>query len=181
MRKTTKLLFVYDKMLEKFTPRAYAHLERMGVNVALFATQWFVTVFTYNFPFELVVRVWDQVRWARRRASVACLRLFVSLLRSALLYYTTQSTPSHHLATPIQFLFDGWKPVFRVAIAIIGMNEELLRNMSMEDFMTWNRFLPSKVDCSELLEAALKVRLKTSDLEELFALYDKEKAAGRVM
>ena len=62
MRKTTKLLFVYGKLLEKFTPRAFAHLERMGVNVALFATQWFVTVFTYNFPFELVVRVWDQVR-----------------------------------------------------------------------------------------------------------------------
>ena len=30
-----------------------------GVNCQLYATQWFITLFSYNFPFEVVLRIWD--------------------------------------------------------------------------------------------------------------------------
>ena len=57
------LLFQYfyqfDQLLFAVCPRLHEHLDMNGIAPSLYATQWFLTVFAYNMPFELVLRIWD--------------------------------------------------------------------------------------------------------------------------
>jgi hypothetical protein len=53
------LLAQYDVLLERFLPAVATHLAHEMIVPSMYATQWFITVFTYNFPFDVVVRVWD--------------------------------------------------------------------------------------------------------------------------
>lgn len=85
MTGTAVLLHHFDCLLSRHVPSLTQHLEKINIGTGLFASQWFITVFTYNFPFDFVVRVWDR------------------------------------------FLFMGWKPVFRVALALLK-REEVGRN-----------------------------------------------------
>ncbi|CAZ79590.1 unnamed protein product [Tuber melanosporum] len=52
-------LFQYDSILEDYQPRLAIHLKRQGIESSLYAAQWFLTLFTYKFPLQLVLRVFD--------------------------------------------------------------------------------------------------------------------------
>ena len=54
-------LYQFERLLEDFEPALYCHLNRRGVNANLYATQWFLTLFAYRFPLQLVLRVYDLV------------------------------------------------------------------------------------------------------------------------
>eukprot|EP00659_Diplonema_papillatum_P014014 gene14014-21428_t len=71
-------------LIEKFAPRLAEHFEQQGVSVSFFASQWFMTLFVYIFPFKLLLRVWDI------------------------------------------FLVEGWKIIFRVAVALLVSEQEEL-------------------------------------------------------
>lgn len=72
-------------LIRRFLPRLSAHFDRHSVDVTWFASEWFLTVFTRSFPFDMVVRVWDV------------------------------------------FLAEGWKIVFRVALAILQLSQSACR------------------------------------------------------
>ncbi|TYZ60640.1 hypothetical protein PybrP1_004898 [[Pythium] brassicae (nom. inval.)] len=59
MPKVPELIFVFEKLMEQLMPHVAAHLEVEGLHPTMYLTQWFITLFTYNFPFEFVTRVWD--------------------------------------------------------------------------------------------------------------------------
>ena len=46
-------------LLRENCPKLHRHLDAENIHVSMYATQWFVTVFAYSLPFEIVVRVWD--------------------------------------------------------------------------------------------------------------------------
>lgn len=52
-------LYQYDRILEDHEPRLAIHLKRQGIESSLYAAQWFLTLFTYKFPLQLVLRVFD--------------------------------------------------------------------------------------------------------------------------
>jgi hypothetical protein len=52
-------LYVSEKLFQKFLPRLMQHFDNQNINIGMFVTQWFMTVFTSTFPFDLVARVWD--------------------------------------------------------------------------------------------------------------------------
>lgn len=54
-------LYQFGRLLEEFEPALYYHLHRRGVNPELYATQWFLTLFAYRFPLQLVLRVYDLI------------------------------------------------------------------------------------------------------------------------
>ncbi|KZF19823.1 RabGAP/TBC, partial [Xylona heveae TC161] len=54
-------LYQFERLLEDLEPALYCHLHRRGVNPELYATQWFLTLFAYRFPLQLVLRVYDLV------------------------------------------------------------------------------------------------------------------------
>ena len=37
------------------------HFARLGLHPSMYAAQWVLTIFTYDFPSALVVRVWDAI------------------------------------------------------------------------------------------------------------------------
>jgi len=51
--------FQMQWLMEMHIPNLYQHFEEENVYPILYCSKWFMTVFTYNFPFEAVVRIWD--------------------------------------------------------------------------------------------------------------------------
>lgn len=54
-------LYQFERLLEDLEPALYCHLHRKGVAPQLYATQWFLTLFAYRFPLQLVLRVYDLI------------------------------------------------------------------------------------------------------------------------
>ncbi|KAI4100449.1 MAG: hypothetical protein L6R37_005484 [Teloschistes peruensis] len=54
-------LYQFERLLEDLEPALYCHLHRRAVPPQLYATQWFLTLFAYRFPLQLVLRVHDLV------------------------------------------------------------------------------------------------------------------------
>ncbi|KAI7661105.1 RabGAP/TBC, partial [Hortaea werneckii] len=52
-------LYQFERLLEDLEPALYCHLRRRHVSPQLYATQWFLTLFAYRFPLQLVLRVHD--------------------------------------------------------------------------------------------------------------------------
>jgi hypothetical protein len=52
-------LYQFERLLEDVEPALCCHLNRRGVQPKLYATQWFLTLFAYRFPLQLVMRVYD--------------------------------------------------------------------------------------------------------------------------
>jgi hypothetical protein len=54
-------LYQFERLLEDFEPALYCHLRRRDVKPQLYATQWFLTLFAYRFPLQLVLRIYDLI------------------------------------------------------------------------------------------------------------------------
>ncbi|KAI1825344.1 RabGAP/TBC [Xylaria intraflava] len=55
------LLHQFERILEDLEPALYCHLHRRGITPHLYATQWFLTLFAYRFPLQLVLRIYDLI------------------------------------------------------------------------------------------------------------------------
>ncbi|KAG9244020.1 rab-GTPase-TBC domain-containing protein [Calycina marina] len=54
-------LYQFERLLEDLEPSLYCHLHRKQVSPHLYATQWFLTLFAYRFPLQLVLRIYDLI------------------------------------------------------------------------------------------------------------------------
>ncbi|USW48615.1 Putative Rab-GTPase-TBC domain-containing protein [Septoria linicola] len=54
-------LYQFERLLEEHEPAVYCHLKRRNVEPQLYATQWFLTLFVYRFPLQLVLRIYDLI------------------------------------------------------------------------------------------------------------------------
>lgn len=54
-------LYQFERLLEDMEPALYCHLRRKDVKPQLYATQWFLTLFAYRFPLQLVLRIYDLI------------------------------------------------------------------------------------------------------------------------
>ena len=54
-------LYQLERLLEDLEPALYCHLRRRGVTPQMYATQWFLTLFAYRFPLQLVLRIYDLI------------------------------------------------------------------------------------------------------------------------
>ncbi|KAI5289846.1 GTPase-activating protein [Ascosphaera acerosa] len=54
-------LYQFERLLEDLHPALACHLKRRGVAPTLYATQWFLTLFAYRFPLQLVLRIYDLI------------------------------------------------------------------------------------------------------------------------
>lgn len=51
----------FSRLLDDSEPALAHHLRKRGINPSLYATQWFLTLFAYRFPLQLVLRIYDLV------------------------------------------------------------------------------------------------------------------------
>ncbi|KAG0239748.1 GTPase-activating protein [Mortierella sp. GBA43] len=54
-------LFQFEQLMEETIPLVYKHLRHQGVRSTMYASQWFMTLFAYKFPLDLVFRVFDTI------------------------------------------------------------------------------------------------------------------------
>ena len=54
-------LYQFERLLEDLEPALYCHLQRRNVDPQLYATQWFLTLFAYRLPLQLVLRIYDLI------------------------------------------------------------------------------------------------------------------------
>jgi hypothetical protein len=52
-------LAAFDTLLAQKLPGLHAHLVACGVESSMYVSHWLCTLFVYNFPIDLVFRVWD--------------------------------------------------------------------------------------------------------------------------
>eukprot|EP00929_Paragymnodinium_shiwhaense_P085524 TRINITY_DN45934_c1_g1_i1.p1 TRINITY_DN45934_c1_g1~~TRINITY_DN45934_c1_g1_i1.p1 ORF type:complete len:411 (-),score=115.13 TRINITY_DN45934_c1_g1_i1:37-1269(-) len=122
-----KYFFQLQRLLEMQMPLLYNHLVQQGVEPTMYASQWFMTVCIYNFPFSTVVRVWDI------------------------------------------FLAEGVKIVFRIALALLKLNQETLLNEGFEQILQTLKLAPSRVESDTLIRVGLSIKLKNKTLKDIEA------------
>lgn len=54
-------LYQFERLLEEHLPLLHTHLTRQGVKTSMYASQWYMTLFSYRFPLDLVYRIFDNV------------------------------------------------------------------------------------------------------------------------
>ncbi|KAF9136817.1 GTPase-activating protein [Mortierella sp. GBA39] len=59
MEKLQLRLYQFEQLMEETVPMVFKHLRNQGIRSTMYASQWFMTVFAYKFPLELVFRVYD--------------------------------------------------------------------------------------------------------------------------
>lgn len=59
MPKLQMRLFQFDRLVEELLPVLHVHFLRQGVKSSMFCSQWFLTMFSYRFPLEIVFRIYD--------------------------------------------------------------------------------------------------------------------------
>ncbi|XP_050269922.1 uncharacterized protein LOC126713988 isoform X1 [Quercus robur] len=52
-------LFQFDQLVREYLPKLGEHFTQEMINPSMYASQWFITVFSYSFPFHLALRIWD--------------------------------------------------------------------------------------------------------------------------
>ena len=72
-------LYQFERLLEDLEPALCYHLHRRGVVPSLYATQWFLTLFAYRFPLQLVLRIYDLI--LSDSLSSALLKFALALMR----------------------------------------------------------------------------------------------------
>lgn len=45
--------------MKEYMPQLGEHFSEEMINPSMYGSQWFITVFSYSFPFPLVLRIWD--------------------------------------------------------------------------------------------------------------------------
>ncbi|KAF8973253.1 rab-GTPase-TBC domain-containing protein [Flammula alnicola] len=50
---------LFDRLMEELLPVLHVHFLRQGVKSSMFCSQWFLTLFSYRFPLEIVFRIYD--------------------------------------------------------------------------------------------------------------------------
>ncbi|KAJ7072301.1 rab-GTPase-TBC domain-containing protein [Mycena amicta] len=59
MPKLQLRLFQFDRLVEELLPVLHVHFLRQGIKSSMFCSQWFLTMFSYRFPLEIVYRIYD--------------------------------------------------------------------------------------------------------------------------
>ncbi|KAF9625831.1 hypothetical protein IFM89_027377, partial [Coptis chinensis] len=52
-------LFQFEQLVREHLPKVGEHFSQEMINPSMYASQWFITVFSYSFPFNLALRIWD--------------------------------------------------------------------------------------------------------------------------
>ncbi|KAI0785655.1 rab-GTPase-TBC domain-containing protein, partial [Abortiporus biennis] len=52
-------LRLFDRLIEEFLPVLHVHFIRQGIKSNMYCSQWFLTMFSYRFPIDIVFRIYD--------------------------------------------------------------------------------------------------------------------------
>ncbi|KAI8063759.1 rab-GTPase-TBC domain-containing protein [Gongronella butleri] len=114
-------LFQFTCLLERHAPRLAKHFEKHHLHSAMFASQWFLTLFAYVLPLDLVTRIYDLL--FLEGATEVMMRVAIAMLKrsEARLLKLTEcedlldGVASRKLCAPYH---DDWAQVLQDAMAL---------------------------------------------------------------
>ncbi|ORX68535.1 TBC-domain-containing protein, partial [Linderina pennispora] len=68
---------VFESLLRERCPQLYEHLAAQGCDALMYATPWFMTIFTLSLPWQSALRVWD---WFLYRGPKALFRIALAIM-----------------------------------------------------------------------------------------------------
>ncbi len=89
-------LYQFERLLEDLEPALYCHLHRRGISSHLYATQWFLTLFAYRFPLQLVLRIYDLI-FSEGLSAILKFGIVVMQKNAAALLGMSDMSPAHRL------------------------------------------------------------------------------------
>ncbi|KAI1320208.1 GTPase-activating protein [Mortierella claussenii] len=92
-------LYQLEQLMEETVPLIYKHFQNQGIRSTMYASQWFMTLFAYKFPLDLVFRVYD-ILFVEGVESL--LRFAIALLKA-----NHDRILNHDFETLIEFLKNG--------------------------------------------------------------------------
>ncbi|KAI7870465.1 rab-GTPase-TBC domain-containing protein [Spinellus fusiger] len=72
-------LYQFSRLLSELLPHVANHLEKHSVHAAMYASQWFLTLFAYAFPIDLVARIYDII--FAEGAAETIMRVAIAILK----------------------------------------------------------------------------------------------------
>lgn len=72
-------LYQFSSLLQEILPDLSLHLSNSGVHAAMYASQWFLTLFAYVFPMNLVTRIYDII--FAEGAAETIMRVAIAMLK----------------------------------------------------------------------------------------------------
>ena len=72
-------LYQFSALLSEHLPMLHAHLSFHSIHAAMYASQWFLSLFAYTYPLPLVLRIYDVV--FTEGAPETIMRVAVALLK----------------------------------------------------------------------------------------------------
>lgn len=157
--------YQFDRLLEENCPKVYKHLCDLDVKSTMYASQWFMTIFAYRFPLELVFRIYDII-FAQGEESI--LRFAIALMKS-----NQETILSLDFEQAVEYLKDGLFDKYLEKVTDL-VNDSSKINISQRRLKKWKTdFLeqlrlqePDFIECERL-------RLENRGLAQ--TLEDKEK------
>ncbi|RBQ72244.1 hypothetical protein VDGD_07516 [Verticillium dahliae] len=196
-------LYQFERLLEDFEPALYCHLHRKGISSHLYATQWFLTLFAYRFPLQLVLRIYDLIL---SEGLSAILRFGIVLMQknaSTLLAMSDMSQLTTHLKDKVfdvyidkdpsagSILDNGFfgsssssidKEVYRADQLVrdaceVKITPETLKAYTLEWEEKTKAEKEREAELETLRAANAKYAISLRKLEERVEAYDREQAA----
>ncbi|KAF9989163.1 GTPase-activating protein [Entomortierella chlamydospora] len=92
-------LFQFEQLMEETVPMIHRHFQNQGIRSTMYASQWFMTLFAYKFPLDLVFRIYD-ILFVEGVESL--LRFGVALLKA-----NQEQILNHDFETLVEYLKNG--------------------------------------------------------------------------
>mmetsp|Transcript_971 Transcript_971/g.597 ORF Transcript_971/g.597 Transcript_971/m.597 type:complete len:140 (+) Transcript_971:154-573(+) len=54
-----KAFYVHLTLFKKYLPKLHAYMLKQNYLPSMYGSQWFMTIFAVNLPFEATIRIWD--------------------------------------------------------------------------------------------------------------------------
>lgn len=196
-------LYQFERLLEDLEPALYCHLHRRGISPHLYATQWFLTLFAYRFPLQLVLRIYDLIL---SEGLSAILRFGIVLMQKNSSTLLAMSDMSQLTVFLKDKLFDAYidkdpsagsilengffgsssasvdKEVYRADQLVrdaceVKITPETLKAYTFEWEEKTRSEREREAELEELKSANAKFTVRTRKLEERVETYDREQAA----
>ncbi|KAL3959940.1 hypothetical protein ACCO45_005057 [Purpureocillium lilacinum] len=175
-------LYQFERLLEDVEPALYCHLHRRGVSPHLYATQWFLTLFAYRFPLQLVLRIYDLIL---SEGLSAILRFGIVLMQknaSTLLAISDMQQLTTHLKDKLFDLKHGQGEVYRADQLVRDACEVKITPETLKLYTTeWEEKTKAErdreIELLELRAANQNFAIQVRKLEERVQVCDREQAA----
>ncbi|KAG9071077.1 GTPase-activating protein [Linnemannia hyalina] len=92
-------LYQFEQLMEETVPLIHKHFLNQGIRSTMYASQWFMTLFAYKFPLDLVFRIYDTLLV---EGVESLLRFAIALLKA-----NHDQILNHEFETLIEFLKNG--------------------------------------------------------------------------